>query len=125
MDSNFLNNVINSVNELSKPAYIYLVSVAIINILSLFVNPLKCKGMGYLTCAGIFLFSILLTIIMIYVVTWIIQKIYVSGYMTVAWVISIVLIFFHISDSFKTNTPPKQVVENPETDSMTQNTPNM
>ena len=50
---------------------------------------------------------------MIYFITWIIQKIYVSGYTTLAWIISVLLLMFHTSDFLKMfNLGNKKVSEN-------------
>jgi len=96
-----LSNGLSMIRLLSYPAFLYFVAVLIINVFSLFVVPLKCDRMGMMLCAGLFILSFLLTLVLLIVVTWVIDKIYVSGYTFVAWILSVGLILFQMNGLFK------------------------
>ena len=83
-------------NLLSRPAYLYVITAIVVNILSLILLPLNCNKL--LSCLLLLTISILLTVFLIYLMTWVIDKLYRSGYIIISWILASFMILVHLSD---------------------------
>jgi len=83
-------------NLLSRPAYLYVITAVVVNILSLILLPLNCNKL--FSCLLLLAISILLTVFLIYLITWAIDKLYRSGYIIFSWILASFMILVHLSD---------------------------
>ena len=83
-------------NLLSRPAYLYVITAIVVNILSLILLPLNCNKL--LSCLLLLAISIILTLFLIYLITWAIDKLHRSGYIIISWILASFMILVHLSD---------------------------
>lgn len=84
--------------NLSTPAYFYLLIAIFSNVLTLFILPFNCSSIALITCIIILIISIFISLILIYLVTWAIDTLYQSEYITLSWILSIVCVLFSLID---------------------------
>jgi len=102
-----------NIKNLSTPSLLFLTISITTNLLSLFIAPYHCNLTPY-SCGIILICSILLTIILIYFITWFIDKIYFTGRPIFSWILSIFFIYFNLFEfySLLKNKNTQQVINN-------------
>ena len=90
------------IGNLSTPALLFLTVSFTTNLFSIFIAPYQCTLTAY-SCGIVLICAIILTIILIYFITWGINVIHFSGRPLISWGIAILFIYFNLSDFYSLN----------------------
>jgi hypothetical protein len=84
--------------DLSTPALLFLVLAMVANLFSFFSSPFNCRGLNTNICILVIVISLLITLILIYLGTYVIDIAYSSKRYIVAWVLSIIFISLSLAE---------------------------
>ena len=98
------------IGNLSTPALLFLTVSFTTNLFSIFIAPYQCTLTAY-SCGIVLLCSILLTLILIYLITWGINVIHFSGRPLISWGIAILFIYLNLSEFYSLNGNSSKIVE--------------
>jgi hypothetical protein len=91
-----------NIKKLSTPSLLFASISLTTNLLSLFIAPYRCNLDPY-SCGIILLCSIVLTLILIYFITWFIDTLYLSQRFIFSWFLAIFFIYFNLSEFYSLN----------------------
>ena len=84
-----------NIKNLSTPALLFLTVSFTTNLFSLFIAPYQCSLSSY-SCGIILLCSIILTLTLIYFITWTINVIYLAERPIFAWLLTSLFIYLNL-----------------------------
>ena len=99
------------IKKLSTPSLLFVSISLTTNLLSLFIAPYQCTLEPY-PCMIILLCSVVLTLILIYFITWFIDTLYFSERPIFSWVLALFFIYFNLSEFYFLNKKNVQTVDN-------------